>query len=289
MATELRRTLENVLGAETLESILVNSRAFYDVYYIKKQSGGSREICKPRPQLLSAIRIVLPYLQRIPAGKYVAAYEKGCSVKRNAQKHARGKHLLHLDIKDFFPSVSRRMFMETYKKVFAAADLDMVWNIISFNDGLPIGSPASPFVANRVLYGLDKKLGSLSFFVKYTRYADDMIFSSRRYIQKVFISQAEAAVKAAGFSLNPNKTYCMSSRKQVTGIIITDKGKLSVGTTYKKTLKGDIYKLLLKDEGDKSVIKGRFSYLAQIEPDYAEVIRKKYQAYDRIGFFGKKR
>jgi hypothetical protein len=50
-------------------------------------------------------------------------------------------------------------------------------------------------------------------------------------------------------------------------------------------LKGEIYKLLVKKEGQKDRVRGRLAYLYSIEPAYAKALREKYGALDDIELF----
>ena len=49
---------------------------------------------------------------------------------------------------------------------------------------LPQGSPCSPILSNMVCVDLDRRLSGLAkqFRVDYTRYADDITFSSNRHV-----------------------------------------------------------------------------------------------------------
>jgi len=258
----------------------------YRLYFIKKADGGRREICAPSDELAAAQKKLLPYIRQRKVSRFCTAYEKGCSIKDNALRHSKGKHILHADIKNFFPSIKRDMVDRAILKGDASDPRTekFFWELVSYKGGLPIGAPTSPFIANRVMRNIDKKLNRLSLFIRYTRYADDLVFSSRRPIAVKFLDKVEKVVRDGGFILNKKKTYFMASRKEVTGVLITEKG-LSVGTSYKKSLKSEIYNLLHKGEGDIRRVRGRFAHLKNIEPEYAEVLRKKYASIDKVNFF----
>jgi hypothetical protein len=280
------------LSAERIKEIVADTSKEYRIYYINKKNGGRRTIFAPSKDLLALQRAVLPLVKAPPfSEKYAAAYESGASVKKNAARHMRGGHILHMDIKSFFPSINREIFTRTYSKYFEENDLETLWKIVSVKGGVPIGAPTSPFIANRVLFGADKKLSKLFLFkrYKYSRYADDLIFSFSKRQNPEFIKKAEAVIEGAGFRINKKKTYFMSYRREVTGVIINDEHKLSVGTSYKKALKSQIYNLLTKNQGKRDFVRGRYAYLKHIEPLYAEIVKRKYLKYDKIGFFAKTR
>ena len=158
---------------------------------------------------------------------------------------------------------------------------DRLWHAVSFAKGLPIGAPTSPFIGNRVLLKADKKLGKLR--MRYTRYADDLVFSSRKRIDAKVIEKIAKILATLGFSLNRKKTYFMAGRKQVTGIILHG-DKLSVGTGYKKRLKQELYNYLTKKEGHPHIIRGKLAHLKHIEPEYAKIVKNKYRTLDEDGF-----
>jgi hypothetical protein len=283
------------LGHEKIEEILADTENQYRRYYIPKKGGGRREICEPSDELKKLQHGALKAVKVPAVSKYCTAYEKGMSVKLNAERHKKAKHILHIDIENFFPSINKEIFIKKYSPYFCNRCRDncshclennllKLWKIVSFRGGLPIGSAASPFIANRIMTDIDEKLANLDKNSVYTRYADDMVFSSQKPIDERFIQKIEEIISAEGFKINRKKTYFMKSRKQVTGVLI-NKGKLSVGTFYKKRLKKDIYNYLVKDEGKAEVLKGQFSWLASIEPAYAKIIKNKYKTLDKKQFF----
>jgi len=270
-----------------LDDVLKNTVNFYRVYFIpKKNSGEKRMICAPSEGMLALQNAVLPCIKKLRKSRFCAAYEKGCSTKNNAKYHSKRKFILHADIKNFFGSIDKECFLKTYRKKFNDEETEMLWSICSYKGGLPIGSPASPFISNRIMRRIDKKLKRIAPFVKYTRYADDMVFSSNRYFDKKNINKVADILKKNGFLLNYSKTYFMNSRREVTGIIIKDNNKLSAGTAFKKRLKKDLYDFLVKNKGKKDCLKGKMAYLYNIEPVYTKKIIAKYSKFDMINFFG---
>ncbi|MDR0426026.1 MAG: reverse transcriptase family protein [Clostridiales bacterium] len=262
----------------------------YRVYTVKKPGGGTRRIAEPSPALKGIQKQLAAALRRLPAGPYAAAYEPDCSIRKNALRHRRGRYMLHADIKDFFPSVGKASVVRLAQEKYGLDDRQVAvfWNLVSYEGGLPIGAPTSPFIANRVMADIDVRLKKLRWFTTYSRYADDLVFSAKKPFDKAFAQKVERVLRSEGFKLNGKKTYFMHNRREVTGLILTDKGWMSVGTGYKKRLKKDIYDLLTKNKGNRQKIMGRFAHLRQIEPTYAKVIFDKYVPFDRIKFFGRK-
>lgn len=66
----------------------------------------------------------------------------------------------------------------------------------------------APAIANLVLRDLDSDLSRIAEaeWYKYSRYADDLTFSSMTKIEDTFLDQVYEAVNRAGFALKPAKT-----------------------------------------------------------------------------------
>lgn len=277
---ELTKVLEKHAAVFDLQE-----RDIYRVYTVAKSGGKTRTICEPCEKLKALQLDLLPLIKRLPVSRAATAYERHSSIMQNAQKHLKGRHILHADIKDFFPSVSRKMFDRYFSAGLSYRLADKLWRAVSFDGGLAVGAPTSPFIANRVMLDVDKKLAKTGLFIRYTRYADDLVFSSPFRINEKILDKIKPALKAENLTLNQKKTYFMSGSKKVTGLSLVDRRRITVGTNYKKKLKSDIYLYLTKGKGDPQKLAGRFGYLKAVEPAYAETVRQKYKPFDKSGFF----
>lgn len=101
---------------------------------------------------------------------------------------------------------------------------------------LPQGAPTSPMLSNLLANQLDVKLSQLADTnnLIYTRYADDLTFSSNKKLSKIEIrtinSKILKIIKYEKFIINKNKISIsrQGSRKQVLGLIVNnDTPKLS--------------------------------------------------------------
>jgi hypothetical protein len=95
---------------------------------------------------------------------------------------------------------------------------------------LPQGAPTSPALANLLAYRLDARLAGLaaSAGARYTRYADDLVFSGGRDLEQSlrrFTAHASAAALEEGFAVNPRKTRVMrrGARQRVAGVVVNDR------------------------------------------------------------------
>ena len=94
---------------------------------------------------------------------------------------------------------------------------------------LPQGAPSSPALTNIVARRLDRRLAGLAAHLSftYTRYADDLTFSSDAADASVhrLIRAVEGIVSGEGFVVHPGKTRVMrrASRQEVTGLVVNDR------------------------------------------------------------------
>jgi hypothetical protein len=79
----------------------------YVTFSIPKRSGGKRVIMAPKRRLKSLQRKLLSALvERLPVSEHAHAFRRGRSIRTGAEPHIGKRHVLKLDLKDFFPSVT---------------------------------------------------------------------------------------------------------------------------------------------------------------------------------------
>ncbi|WP_354624700.1 TIR domain-containing protein [Psychromonas sp. MME2] len=113
--------------------------------------------------------------------------------------------------------------------------------LCTHNGRLPQGASTSPVLSNLASTTLDKKLVQIAkkYHLTYTRYADDITFSSNKpfphsivekeelengeYKHKVGIF-LERSIKSSGFNINHSKTRLQhkSQRQEVTGLVVNE-------------------------------------------------------------------
>lgn len=98
--------------------------------------------------------------------------------------------------------------------------------IVTFKNKLPTGAATSPIISNFIFDSVDKVLSKIPNLI-YSRYCDDLTFSSNDYTKTDFlslISFIQSILEINGFEINQNKLKVASkSQKQViTGITINE-------------------------------------------------------------------
>lgn len=242
----------------------------YRQFKIKKKSGGFRQIAAPRNRsfmmLLQSVNEILKAIYT--PSDYAMGFTEKRSVVTNAAVHRNQNYVFNIDLKDFFPSVEqgrvmKRLTLEPFNfspqiallisglcsmRVKREQPLETKQHDLDkqFMYVLPQGAPTSPIITNTVCDTLDRRLAGLAkrFGIRYTRYADDITFSSMHYVYSKngeFIKELARIINAQGFVINEAKTRLqkLGSRQEVTGIVVSD--KLNVTKKYVREIRSLLY------------------------------------------------
>jgi RNA-directed DNA polymerase len=140
---------------------------------------------------------------------------------------------------------------------------------------LPQGGVTSPALSNIVCIRLDERLSRLSGMnnITYTRYADDMTFSSKfpGHLEKYRVLIKEI-IEDEGFALNEKKTTILGPRRQrkITGLIVSN-NEVHIGKEQKRKIRAAIHKLLfgvLEEDERNSLnnwVVGWLNYLKSVD------------------------
>ncbi|NLX66483.1 MAG: RNA-directed DNA polymerase [Bacteroidales bacterium] len=233
----------------------------YQTFTIKKKSGADRTIHAPVKGLKSILRSLNFVLQCVYEPHEAATgfvLEK--SIVDNAKKHVGHHYVLNMDLKDFFHSFDRNRvkmgFM--YEPFNLNGDKEPLAFLLAslcthpFEvDGeektvLPQGSPTSPTLTNILCKKLDRRLTGLAnrFGATYTRYADDITFSSPHniYTDEAFNNELKRIIEDdQKLVINPKKTRLQKAgyRQEATGLIVND--KVNVRRRYNKQIRMWLY------------------------------------------------
>ncbi len=221
-----------------MEEIINNP--VYKHYTIRKKKGGERQIYSPEKKLKAIQRRLNYFLQAYYLWKkpdevfgfvvnphYLGNY---CNIAENAKPHTCKKHLLNIDLKDFFPSISAsrvKSIFTSYYFNFSEQIATALTLLTTYEGKLPIGTPTSPVISNFVYFQLDADLKSFceTNGLQFTRYADDLTFSSDTLISNDVVLDIINLIKKNGFEINKKKLRLKSSnRKQtVTGLTVNER------------------------------------------------------------------
>lgn len=269
----------------------------YTKYLVTKHNGKKREVLQPSKELKTLQYWLNSNLfDKFTVSKFTAAYERGCSISRNALIHKNNNYILHTDIVNFFPSINRNMVRTWMLKNSAilnnlgvdSEDIEVILDIVLYRgNNLVIGSVASPRIANRVMYDFDNELFELlktKGRFKYTRYADDIVISSKVYIPQEIVDDISKMLERYEFTINKEKTYFMNrkSRRQITGVVLdNNSNSITIGNQRNKELKRKIYELLVKGNGEEEKIKGYLAYVKDVNIEQYKRLKNIYSRYDK--------
>lgn len=297
----LNKISSDLLLPEFMLEGLANSASYrYKSYYIKKATGGERLIEHPSRELKAIQRYLLDnILILLPVHSSAAAYIKNKGLRDHVEVHRKSKYILRTDFKDFFPSLTATditLHCDKYQSLLPenwnTEDTQFLVKFVCRSNKLTIGAVTSPYLSNTLCYDLDTVVNEkckLS-HINYTRYADDMYFSSNEpnvlfNFEKEVTKIVEEIKYPANLTLNERKTNHISKkyRRKVTGLIITPEGKISIGRRQKRYLRSLIFNWENLQPKQKSYLVGYLSYCKAVEPSFLNAIYQKYGA-DRIKF-----
>jgi len=257
----------------------------YKEHFIDKRHGrGKRLISQPTAELKFFQRyLIKEELASLPIHSAATAYQSGHSIKSHATPHAAGAYLMKLDFKDFFPSLKEKAIRYRLSKDTNYTDAEQ-WILCQLlcrrptSGGalhLSIGAPSSPFLSNYLMWEFDEKLSNIcaGSGVIYTRYADDLAFStSKPHLLDVVLSAVNkliAELSYLGLSLNRDKTVNVSkkNRRTLTGLTLSNQGTVSIGREQKRLLRATIHAYCLNKlpKNEVAKLRGQLAFVYSID------------------------
>lgn len=175
---------------------------------------------------------------------------------------------------------------------------------------LPQGAPTSPVITNIICQRLDYLLSAVAkrFGLQYTRYADDMTFSSMQNVYQKdseFIKELHRIITEQGFHIKESKTRLQKEgyRQEVTGLLVNE--NVNVQKRYIKQLRMWLYywerysyeraysfflQQYVSDKGHNlkgrpdmaNVIDGKLNYLKMVKGAENGMYLKLRERFDRL-------
>jgi RNA-directed DNA polymerase len=224
----------------------------YVSFEIPKKNRDPRTIHAPVRGLLVIQRCVFTPV------KFATGFVQGVSIVDNAAFHAGNYYVYNLDLKDFFHSFDQARVWKCLqlKPLNLSVNQNLqqdrayldVANIISAlvctrlevkrydkegnaklvpRNVLPQGAPTSPIITNIVCQKLDYLLSAAAkrFGLKYSRYADDITFSSLHNVYQKnseFLHEVRRIIFEQGFVVNEQKVRLQKDgfKQMVTGLVV---------------------------------------------------------------------
>ena len=261
-ATVLEYVGRDVLGYNNwytlnqIRSLATGKKSLYRKFTIPKKSGGVRTIMAPCHELKAVQDSLNKTFHAIyEPSKQAYGFVVGKSVADNAAYHVGQRYVFNIDLKDFFPSIVKRRIIARLKAspFYLPSDVALLIAGLSCakvgkdkKSVLPQGSPVSPTFSNIIAERLDRKLNKLAnrYGARYSRYADDITFSSMNNIYRQegdFYNEVWKVIAEEGFTINESKVRLnrIGERLEITGLTVSD--KVNVARKYINDLRWMIY------------------------------------------------
>ncbi|PIQ07600.1 MAG: RNA-directed DNA polymerase [Ignavibacteriales bacterium CG18_big_fil_WC_8_21_14_2_50_31_20] len=220
----------------------------YSRFKIIKKDGGHRIIYSPYGHLKKIQRGISELLYKnVELHGASHGYTINKSIITNAKQHLKKNCIINIDLENFFQTINTVMLNKSLKLFFPDITDELLIKIIaicSFEGSLPQGAPTSPILSNLVCYSLDLKLSELaiSHNLDYTRFADDMTFSTNNKIVELQLkNDINGIIQSEGFRLNEKKYRVLKKRhrQSVTGITVNE--KINVTRKYIRGIRAALY------------------------------------------------
>jgi RNA-directed DNA polymerase len=223
--------------------------------WLPRRNGPPRLLEVPKPALMAAQRRVLDgILAHVPAHAAAHGFVRARSPLTFTAPHAASACVLRLDVADCFASIGEPRVRRVFAALGYPADVARLLGALCTSATpraalarglgahgvagaalaerlrrahLPQGAPTSPALANLALYGVDARLTGLArrFGARYTRYADDLLFSGDREFArgaKRCAAYAGAILLQQGLAVAHRKTRVMrvGARQHAAGLVL---------------------------------------------------------------------
>ena len=194
---------------------------------------------------------LIRYIRQLPvAMKHSKGFRPGQKPLGHVTAHLKNRFFYLTDVRSAFPTVSIKAIAEVLCEVdqkLAGKEKEVFLFLQKFCSdkevgGLALGGPVSNelfslFFAVRA----DGLLGELcaKLNITYTRYMDDLVFSSRRPVSRTARRQIQAIIRSTGLETSNAKTEIRDLKKEpvmINGIQVRWGGRLSLSQSYMKKL-----------------------------------------------------
>lgn len=277
----------------------------YRYRLLPKPSGGLRLLEAPRPRLATIQRHILDTLLKgVPTHEAAHGFVRGRSVGSHAQIHTNQAVVIRFDLTDFFTSINATRIRALWRALGHGRPVaDLLTRLTTARTPqairerlleatpippqaiarrraiaarlaqphLPQGAPTSPNLANLCAFGLDLRMHALAerFGARYTRYADDLVFSGPKALHGQFetlLAWVSAIAQDEGFTLRADKTRVMPAhqRQYVTGLVVNQ--RVNYSRTQFDTLKARLHRLAglpQVDASERAQVAGEIHWASQ--------------------------
>jgi len=213
-------------------------------YQILKKKGGYRIVYSPiSDTLINCLKILNKKLSALYTPSIsVHGFIKGRSIKSNAFVHLTKKYIYKVDIEKYFESINSEKIVDILVELgFTKEASKLISKLVTHNNILVQGFHTSPTIANLAFKDLDEIFSNIRTDIDYSRYADDLYFSSNQEFD--IYDDIKENLSKFGFILNEKKTMMMKrgQNQYVTGLTVFDSKYPRIAKRVKKRIRQEIY------------------------------------------------
>ncbi len=284
-------------GDYSVSKLVSEVDSHYSVFYLWKDQAHKkrRQIEAPDVRLKKMQRLILrKILYAFAASPYSHGFVRKRSIVSNAALHTGRKFVLKLDLKDFFPSVTRDMILQEWRnnKIITPQNEQTVQTILRlclYKDRLPQGAPTSPALANIVCRELDYTLAKFARKnrMKYSRYADDLTFSGNSDDCYKLIPLIKKLVTLCGFTVNEKKVNVLKPhrRQTVTGLVVNCAGRTGVKRNERMKLRAYMHQIIKgkipRRQVNMQKLRGHVSFMLHADPRHGAYFAKQLKIIEK--------
>lgn len=272
----------------------------YYTFGIPKKKGGFRKIEAPGGILkgiqkrVSFLLNVIYYRMR-PACvhgfvKNIHDGGESFSIVSNAGAHTGARYVLNMDLRNFFHSIDIRRVKTLFMSYpfFLSNDMAAYMALLTaYKDRLPMGAPTSPVISNLACFLFDRRMMRFAEEqgLAFTRYADDLTFSSNHKITDSTILAIKGIIQDYRFGLNEEKTRLFTSggRQMVTGLKVNE--KVNVDRKFIRSIRAMLHNWRKQGISGASainagadefynIVKGKIDFLKMVRGEHDPVYQK---------------
>ena len=216
----------------------------YKCFFIPKKNGKRTITTLPPSSSLYGLQksFLKSFLNRQALPICVKGFIKGENYISYLEPHVGSEYFMRIDINNFFPSITEKNVSDSFVNLlsFDSEDdkdkiLELIADICTYNNELPQGVPTSPMVSNIVMSRIDQRITKYcqSLNVIYTRYADDLLFSSNSFsfiTKKWFLKKIKFILSSLDLKINYKKLKFGEKEISLNGYVVSNTGiRLSRG------------------------------------------------------------
>lgn len=241
---------------EDIESLIDNKDSLYESFEIPKKNG-MRKIHTPAKnnegkKLMQVQKnLYQNFLCKLPIATPAHGFVKGKNYQTFLEPHLGNSFFMRLDIENFFPSFSIKLLDTVlHEHIENDSARSALVELCTLHGELPQGICTSPVLSNVLFRRVDQRILKYcqtieegrrcnhdsesvqgeKIVIRYTRYADDMLFSSNCFAfgeNLNFLRMIRRILAEKGFQLNKQKTVIGKEKVVLNGYVLDNKLHLS--------------------------------------------------------------